>query len=60
MPKMLDSANVAEAMGLHVRTVRRMMRDGTIPGVKIGRKWFISDAVLESMVNGGRNEAVTR
>lgn len=60
MPKMLDSASVAKATGLHVRTVRRMMRDGTIPGVKIGRKWFISDAAFGAMVNGGKNEAVTR
>lgn len=60
MPKMLDSASVSKATGLHVGTVRRMMRDGIIPGVKIGRKWFISDVVLESMVSGGQNEAVTR
>jgi len=40
----------------HPVTLRRNLRDGTIPGIKVGGRWFMSSAVLDRMLAG---EAVT-
>lgn len=39
---------VAEQLGLHVRTVRNYVRDGRLPAVRIGKQYRISRADLES------------
>jgi len=37
----LSPGDVARALGLSKKTVLRMLRDGRIPGVKVGRRWMI-------------------
>ncbi len=37
---------VAEKLGLEKNTVYRLLQDGTIPAVQLGRKWLISEARL--------------
>jgi excisionase family DNA binding protein len=55
---------VAERLGLHVRTVRNYVRDGKLPAVRIGKQYRIANSDLESFT--GRpapaplREAVTR
>jgi excisionase family DNA binding protein len=49
-PPVLDTAMVAELLGMNVQVVRRMARDGTIPCYRIpgGRPFrFFRDEVLE-------------
>lgn len=45
---------VAERLGLHHTTVRKMIKDGRLKAKKIGRKWIIPVAALEEFlrVNG--------
>lgn len=40
---------VAERLGLHVRTVRNYVRDGRLKAVKIGKQYRITRADLEAM-----------
>jgi excisionase family DNA binding protein len=40
---------VAERLGLHVRTVRNYIRDGRLPAVKIGKQYRIARADLEAL-----------
>jgi len=40
---------VAELLGLHVRTVRNYVRDGALKAVKIGKQYRIARADLEAM-----------
>lgn len=51
MEKQLYSAEeVAEQLGLHVRTVRGYVRDGRLRAVRIGKQYRISRADLEAFV----------
>ena len=38
---------VAEELGLEKNTVYRLLQDGTIPAVQMGRKWLISESRLD-------------
>ena len=38
---------VAELLGLHVKTVRNYVRDGRLPGTRIGKQYRIARADLE-------------
>jgi len=49
MPEQLYSVEqVAERLGLHVRTVRNYVRDGKLPAVRIGKQYRITQADLET------------
>ncbi|MFI7680588.1 helix-turn-helix domain-containing protein [Actinophytocola sp. NPDC049390] len=51
MAKQLYSAEeVAEQLGLHVRTVRGYLRDGRLRAVRIGKQYRITREDLESFV----------
>ncbi|MFB6567945.1 helix-turn-helix domain-containing protein [Streptomyces noursei] len=55
---------VAERLGLHVRTVRNYVRDGRLPAVRIGKQYRIAHADLEAFtgrpVPAPHDEAVSR
>lgn len=42
---------VAEKFEVHPETVRRLARDGTLTGKKIGSSWRFSDKDLEDFLN---------
>jgi excisionase family DNA binding protein len=42
---------VAEKFEVHPETVRRLARDGTLTGKKIGSSWRFSDKDLEEFLN---------
>ncbi|HEX9855622.1 MAG TPA: helix-turn-helix domain-containing protein [Acidimicrobiia bacterium] len=49
-PQVLDTAMVAELLGMNVQVVRRMAREGSIPAYRLpgGRSFrFFRDEVLE-------------
>jgi excisionase family DNA binding protein len=43
---------VADLLGLHVKTVRNYVRDGRLKAVRIGKQYRISRADLESLTGG--------
>lgn len=43
---------VAERLGLHVRTVRAYVRDGRLPAVRIGKQYRITQQALEAFTGG--------
>ncbi|MBY6413744.1 helix-turn-helix domain-containing protein [Rhodococcus sp. BP-252] len=43
---------VAELLGLHVRTVRNYIQDGRLPAVRIGKQYRITPAGLASLTGG--------
>ncbi|MFD3486525.1 helix-turn-helix domain-containing protein [Streptomyces sp. NPDC058665] len=43
---------VAERLGLHVRTVRNYVRDGRLKAVRIGKQYRISRADFEALTGG--------
>ena len=48
--QMMDIETVAEYLGLHPLTVRRLARDGEIPAFKIGRQWRVKRDLLERWI----------
>ncbi len=53
MEKLLDVAEVANLLGLHELTVRNMVRDGSIKGVQIGRKWKFQPMIIKGIIEEG-------
>lgn len=50
LPGVLDVPAVAELLALSERTVRIRLREGTIPGWKIGNLWRVSRQALEDQL----------
>jgi excisionase family DNA binding protein len=44
--------DVAQKLGLHVRTVRGYVRDGRLPAVRIGKQYRIAPEDLEKLTGG--------
>ncbi len=38
---------VAERLGIHPESVRRLIRQGKLPAIKFGNKWLVEKATLE-------------
>lgn len=45
---------VADRLGLHVRTVRGYVREGRLGAVRIGKQYRVSDADLRALTGSGR------
>jgi excisionase family DNA binding protein len=56
---MYSAEEAAQLLGLQVRTVRNYVREGRLPGVRIGKQYRIARADLEAFTTGGlsRGEA---
>lgn len=51
---------VADLLGLHVRTVRGYVRDGRLPAVRIGKQYRISEADLRKLTGGNAPQPASR
>jgi len=47
-PELYTVQQVADHLGLHPRTVRRYVREGTLPARRVGRQYRVSAADLEA------------
>lgn len=50
LPPIMTIADVAEYLGLHELTVRRLAREGAIPALKLGRQWRVKRDLLEKWI----------
>jgi excisionase family DNA binding protein len=48
-----SAEEAAQILGLQVRTVRNYVRDGRLPGARIGKQYRITRVGLEAFVGGG-------
>lgn len=60
MPKLYTAQEVAEMLHLSVDHTRKEMRAGRLPAVKIGHKWYLSEARLNELIGVSEDETVTR
>lgn len=58
MKDLFSPQEVAEILGVHVKTVRRYLRDGTIRGQKNGGSWKVSQEVLKSYLDNREPESM--
>ncbi|WP_036438551.1 helix-turn-helix domain-containing protein [Mycobacterium sp. URHB0044] len=54
-----SAEEVAEVLGLHVRTVRGYVRDGRLPAVRIGKQYRIAEQDLREFTGGGQTIPAT-
>ena len=54
--KSYNIKEVAEILGLHVSTVRKMCSNGTIKAFKIGKLWKVSEGEVLKITHNGTNE----
>jgi excisionase family DNA binding protein len=59
-PTMYSPDEVADLLGLHVRTIRHYVRDGRLPAVRIGKQYRISEADLRAFTGGAPAAAPPR
>ena len=62
-PRVLTAADLALTLNVSVSTARRWLREGQLPGVRLGRRWFASrEAVIsriEALSGDGLEESGT-
>lgn len=46
----IETSQAAEKLNYHVEHVRRMMREGSLQGIKIGRTWLVQKKSLDEYV----------
>lgn len=49
----LNTETMAELLNVSDQTVRAACNDGTLPAVKVGRRWFVSRDLFIEFLNGG-------
>ena len=53
VPLVLGVKDVAELLGVHYNTVKKMVQDGRLPAVKVGRAWRVRREAVQAMLEGG-------
>ena len=56
MEKIYTVKEVAVYLGLKPETVRVMLRDGRIKGIKVSRDWRVTESALKAFVAGGGDD----
>lgn len=54
-PPTLGPAEVAEKLGTTTRTIYAWLREGIIPGYKVGATWFVLRDELKDTLRAGAN-----
>ncbi len=45
---LITTFEAANTLGVHHKTVTRLVRNGTLPAIKLANRWLISKETLES------------
>ncbi len=59
MGEILTIEQAAEMLHLNPQVVRQYLREGKLPGAKIGRHWRIAEDELTAFVRSGRRQSTT-
>lgn len=57
-PEHLSVPQVAEVLGIKVPTAYKWLRDGVIPGYRVGKAWLVLRDEVKDAVRSGRNLAL--
>ncbi len=57
MNPLLTPEQVAERLAVSPKMVRAWLREGKIPGIRLGRLWRVDPDALETWIAGERTEA---
>jgi len=51
-------SEVAEVLGVRYNTVWRLIQNGTIPGVKVGKTWYVPASFFDDLQKQAKKEVV--
>lgn len=54
--KLYDVEALAELLGIHERTIRKLLLEGVLKGRKLARKWYVSEDSLRSYFESQEGE----
>ncbi len=46
--KLFEVEDLAETLGLHDRTIRKLLREGRLRGRKLGKRWYVTEESLKA------------
>lgn len=55
LPRLLEVGQVAHRMSVSQEYVRRLIRDGTLPAIRLGVMWRIDPVDLQAFIDRQRN-----
>lgn len=55
MKEIMTPREAAEYLSVHVRTIYRLVKNGEIPGRKVGGSWRFKKTALDEWLSGGEN-----
>jgi len=56
LPRLMSPLEAAGYIGVHINTMHRYLKDGTVPGVRLGGKWYINAADLAELLTASKAE----
>ena len=59
MEKLLDSKTLADNLHMVPDTVQKMCKRGELPAIKIGRRWYVTEAAFSDYVNAKYQKEVS-
>ena len=60
LPDILKVEDLAQHLGISHEAVRRALREGKLPGRRVGRRWLLSRSALLEWLNAFREDAPAR
>jgi excisionase family DNA binding protein len=57
VPQLMSPDEAAAYLGVHVQTMHRWLKSGTVPGVRLGGRWFIKARTLADLLEPSRGAA---
>lgn len=57
MEKLMTPEEVADALQMHVETVKRLLREGKLPGFKVSGQWRVSPSELKVYLEEQRKKS---
>lgn len=49
--ELYEVEDLASLLGIQERTIRRLLRDGTLKGKKLAKRWYVTDRALQEYFN---------
>jgi excisionase family DNA binding protein len=53
LPKLLTIREVADVLRIHPRTAYRLVKDGSLEGIRVGTQWRVTELALHEYVARG-------
>ena len=55
MEKLLTTEQVAELLQIHINVIRKWLKEGKLPGIKLGREWRVDPQDLEAFIQAAKS-----